>query len=77
MNGIDPFSDRQFDDRVDVQVGPNRIAGLTDQKSIIGLIPVDGQKVFVAIERYGPNTEFGTERNIRMAISPRFAASTF
>ena len=47
--------------RVDVQIRPDRLAALrrADQKRLVGLEAMQREAIFVAVDRDGPQAEFG------------------
>src|SRR5262249_22716007 len=45
------------DDRLDVEVAANRLAGLADLVGLVGFEPVHGEPIFVRIDRDGANAK--------------------
>ena len=57
MNRVDPLLLGERDDRRDVQVASDRLAGVTDQVRLVGLEPVHRESVFVRIDRDGSDAQ--------------------
>ena len=58
---------------VDVEVRPERLAGLADAIGFVRLEAVQGEAIFVGVDRDGADAELVRERKTRMAISLRLA----
>ncbi len=59
MDGVHAMLERHAEDRLHVQVGVDRASIGRDQVRLIRLIAVEGQRVFLAVDRDGPLSELG------------------
>ena len=57
MDRVDVLGLGQLDDRLDVQIAADRLAGLADLVGLVGLRAVGGEPVFVGIDRHGPDAQ--------------------
>ncbi len=57
MNRVDFLRPSQLDDRVDVEIAADRLAGLADFVSLIGLQTVGREPVLMRIDRDGADTQ--------------------
>ena len=62
--------------RVDVEIRPDRLARLADLVGLVGLEAVQGEAIFVRIDRHRADAQLVGVRNTRMAISLRLATSS-
>ena len=53
-----PFSLRQGDDALDIEIGLDRAFALADQVGFVGLEAVQGEAVFLGIDGDGAQAEF-------------------
>src|SRR5262249_45090359 len=61
MNRVDALCLGDGDDRLDVQIRPDRFATLhrSDEKRLVSLEPMQRKAIFVAVDRDGSETKFG------------------
>ena len=57
MDGVDPVFLGDRHDAVDIEIGANRLAGLPDQVGLVGLEAMEGEAVFVGIDRHGTDAQ--------------------
>ena len=55
MNRVNLLLLRQPDDRRDVQIAADRLAGLPHLVGLIGLEPVQGEAILVRVNGHGPD----------------------
>ena len=58
MDGVDVDALGEGDDAGDVEVGPDRLAGLADAVGLVGLEAVQGEAVLVRVDGDGADAEF-------------------
>ena len=59
MDGIYFLFDGQFDDGIDIEIGLHRPFALADQIRLVGLEAMQTKAVFLRIDGYGGEAEFG------------------
>ena len=57
MDGVHPLVERDVDDALDVQVGPDRALVRIELIGLVGLRAMDGQAIFLRIDGNGPDAE--------------------
>ena len=58
MHRIDSVFEAQFDDRWDIEVGADRLAWFANGVGFVGFEAMQGESVFVRVDRYGTDPEF-------------------
>ena len=57
MDRVDLLLLGQLDDRLDVQIAADRLAGLADLVGLVGLEAMRREPVFVRVDRHGPDAQ--------------------